>query len=259
MKIPAKKDCIRVASYNIQHSSISCREYLKWSHRRERVYRVIRECNPDIICLQEVSLSQQADLRSQLPEYAFFFTDRMRLAEKQGTVFLGIGAKRSFGLSVGKFRVGPMYAQYAFVSRKGKDLMMVVNSHYLASSNNYDKYNFATYERYNIDWILKHHKRGIYHWVSAGDRNTDNLRVLAPLVGRDWDTPKTELSDLFEDCAEHHGDRCTWNGSIFHEKNKIDWIVSNDKPKRTFTADFDKVASDHFLVGADYPLRKSLL
>lgn len=51
-------------------------------HRRDLVLRVVEECDPDILCLQEALKNQIEDLRAKLTGYAFFGVGRDDGAEK---------------------------------------------------------------------------------------------------------------------------------------------------------------------------------
>lgn len=59
---------LRLTTFNIQHASARGLAG-PWSRRRRRVTDLIRACDPDVLCLQEVAPGQLEDLRHDLPEW----------------------------------------------------------------------------------------------------------------------------------------------------------------------------------------------
>jgi endonuclease/exonuclease/phosphatase family metal-dependent hydrolase len=59
---------VRVMTFNIRYGTAPDGENA-WPHRRELVFKVIRDFSPDILGLQEALRSQIDELESELPEY----------------------------------------------------------------------------------------------------------------------------------------------------------------------------------------------
>ena len=62
---------IRILTFNIAHSSVP-NLLERWEARRARVAEVIRSARADVVCLQEVSERQHADLIEDLRDYECF-------------------------------------------------------------------------------------------------------------------------------------------------------------------------------------------
>ena len=68
-------EAIRVMSFNIRYGTAKDGENA-WPHRREMVFDIIREHQPDIVGMQEVLNGQRAELLRALPEYESLGTGR---------------------------------------------------------------------------------------------------------------------------------------------------------------------------------------
>jgi endonuclease/exonuclease/phosphatase family metal-dependent hydrolase len=64
----ASREVFRVTTFNILHDQVRGLSPA-WRERRAHVVRIIREIDPDVICLQEVSARQLEQLREDLPGY----------------------------------------------------------------------------------------------------------------------------------------------------------------------------------------------
>ena len=62
---------LRIMTFNIAHSSVP-NLLGRWKDRRSQVIDLIRSARPDLLCLQEVSEPQHADLCAQLDEFECF-------------------------------------------------------------------------------------------------------------------------------------------------------------------------------------------
>ena len=62
------QDSFRVMTYNIRWANPNDGVNY-WENRKERVYELVRDHDPDIIGMQEVVLGQLNDIRSNFPEY----------------------------------------------------------------------------------------------------------------------------------------------------------------------------------------------
>ena len=71
--VPAE---LRLASFNIRLDTSSDTDYKDWQARKENCAAVVRNRAFDVFGLQEVLANQQADFKSMLPEYGFYFVGR---------------------------------------------------------------------------------------------------------------------------------------------------------------------------------------
>ena len=71
----APTEAIRVMSFNIRYGTAQDGDNA-WPHRREMVFDVIRDHQPDIVGMQEVLNGQRAELLRALPEYESLGTGR---------------------------------------------------------------------------------------------------------------------------------------------------------------------------------------
>ncbi len=101
---------LRVMSFNIRYANPDDGPN-RWEQRRDCVCDLIQTHQPDVLGLQEVLVSQAAELRAALPDYTFVGVGRDDGAERGEFVPLFIRAERLEILAQGQFWLSPQPTQ----------------------------------------------------------------------------------------------------------------------------------------------------
>jgi exodeoxyribonuclease-3 len=240
---------LRLLTYNIQRGGVD---------RVDRIARVINECQPDIVLLQEASdLATIRDLASLTHMTAGSFA-------KQSLAYL---SRQPVDASWHRPRV----SRHAFIELVTKDGETRVFGVHLSAVHSSWTERRRVYELRALRRSIERHQHGFH--ILAGDFNTlapnEPLQVsrlplrLRPLVWLGggpirWRTIQTVLDAGYEDAYRHcHPDATGWTMPTWDPHVRLDYVfVPNEFADRLLRCDVvasaeAAAASDHFPVVAD--------